>query len=59
MDPSAIAKAIDCLIEHPDEARKMGENSPKAVLSKYNWPQEEINSLIFMSQYSLRNGRLS
>jgi len=35
-----IAKAIEYLTEHPDEARKMGENGRKAVLEKYNWENE-------------------
>ena len=32
-----ISKAIRYLIEHPDEAKKMGENGKKAVMEKYNW----------------------
>jgi len=50
MDPSAIAKAINYLIEHPDEARQMGENGRKAVLLKYNWAQEEIKLIKFYEQ---------
>ncbi len=40
-NPKEIAKAIDYLIEQPDEAKKMGENGRKAVLEKYNWENEE------------------
>jgi len=40
LDPKDIAEAIKYLIEHPDEARKMGENGRKAVLEKYNWEKE-------------------
>jgi len=40
LDPKEIAEAIEYLIEHPDEARKMGENGRKAVLEKYNWENE-------------------
>lgn len=40
LDPAEIAKAIEYLIEHPDEAKKMGENGRKAVLEKYNWETE-------------------
>jgi len=40
LDPKEIAEAIEYLIEHPDEARKMGENGRKAVLEKYNWEKE-------------------
>lgn len=50
MDLLAIAKAIDYLIEHPDEARQMGENGRKAVISKYNWAQEEIKLFKFYEQ---------
>jgi len=40
-NPKEIAKAIEYLIEHPDEAKQMGENGRKAVLEKYNWEHEE------------------
>jgi glycosyltransferase involved in cell wall biosynthesis len=39
-NPEEIAKAIEYLITHPNEARKMGENGRKAVLEKYNWEKE-------------------
>jgi len=39
-NPKKIAKAIEYLIEHPNEAKKMGENGRKAVLKKYNWENE-------------------
>lgn len=39
-DPKEIAGAIQYLIEHPEEARKMGENGRKAVIEKYNWKNE-------------------
>ncbi len=37
VSPSDIANAIIYLIEHPEEAKKMGENGRKAVEEKYNW----------------------
>ncbi len=40
-DPAGIAEAIDFLLEHPDEAYRMGENGRRAVLEKYNWAVEE------------------
>jgi len=40
LKPKEIAKAIEYLIEHPDEAKKMGENGRRAVLEKYNWENE-------------------
>ncbi len=38
--PPEIARAMEYLIEHPDEARRMGENGRRAVLEKYNWEAE-------------------
>ena len=40
LNPEEIAKAVEYLIQHPDEARKMGENGRKAVVVKYNWEME-------------------
>jgi len=40
LNPTEIAGAVEYLIEHPDEARKMGENGRKAVVVKYNWEME-------------------
>lgn len=45
MDPTAIARAIDYLAQHPDEARQMGENGRRAVLERYNWSIEESKLL--------------
>lgn len=47
MDPAAIAKAIDYLVRHPEEARKMGENGRRAVLERYNWSVEEAKLIAF------------
>jgi glycosyltransferase involved in cell wall biosynthesis len=38
--PQEIAGAMEYLIEHPDEARRMGENGRRAVLEQYNWGKE-------------------
>jgi glycosyltransferase involved in cell wall biosynthesis len=38
--PREIARAMEYLIEHPDEARRMGDNGRRAVLEKYNWETE-------------------
>jgi len=40
LDPKAIAEAIEFLVTHPEEARKMGENGRRAVVTKYNWDSE-------------------
>jgi glycosyltransferase involved in cell wall biosynthesis len=45
LDPAAIAKAIDYLVQHPDEARQMGEKGRRAVLERYNWSVEEAKLL--------------
>jgi len=35
-----IARAMEHLIEHPQEAKQMGENGRRAVLEQYNWEKE-------------------
>ena len=41
LDPEAIAKAIDYLINNPVEAEQMGRNGQHAVYEKYNWNIEK------------------
>lgn len=41
LDTSAIANAIDYLIEHPSEAVELGRNGRFSVIEKYNWDIEE------------------
>jgi glycosyltransferase involved in cell wall biosynthesis len=41
LKPEEIAKAIDWLLDHPDEAEAMGKRGQKAVMEKYNWAIEE------------------
>lgn len=36
-----IASAIRYLVEHPEEARRMGENGRRAVKERFNWDVEE------------------
>lgn len=50
--PQEIAKAIDWIFQHPEEAKKMGENGRKAVLEKYNWAKEEEKLLKLYSNLS-------
>ena len=47
LDPAAIAKAIDYLVTHPQEAERMGRNGQRAVAEKYNWTLEEAKLLEF------------
>lgn len=44
-DPQAIARAIDWLVEHPEEAERMGRNGRRAVEERYNWQHEEAKLL--------------
>jgi glycosyltransferase involved in cell wall biosynthesis len=39
-DPQAHTEAILYLLDHPDEAQRMGENGRRAVEEKYNWESE-------------------
>lgn len=41
LDTRAIARAIDYLVTHPEEAEQMGRNGQKAVKDQYNWVIEE------------------
>jgi glycosyltransferase involved in cell wall biosynthesis len=41
MNPKEIARAIEQLLMHPEESRRMGENGRRAVEEKYNWEREE------------------
>jgi len=41
IDIKEIAEAIIYLLEHPEEAKKMGENGRRAVEEKYNWTEME------------------
>ena len=47
LDPVAIAKAIDYLVENPREAQRMGQNGRRAVELRYNWESEEKKLLGF------------
>jgi glycosyltransferase involved in cell wall biosynthesis len=40
MDPKAIKEAIDWIVKHPKEAKRMGSNGREAVMKFYNWEAE-------------------
>jgi glycosyltransferase involved in cell wall biosynthesis len=40
LNAKEIARAIEHLLDHPEERQKMGENGRRAVLEKYNWKKE-------------------
>ena len=44
-DADGIRTAIDYLINHPDEARRMGENGRRAIIERFNWESEEAKLL--------------
>jgi glycosyltransferase involved in cell wall biosynthesis len=52
-NPHEIASAIIYLLEHPNEAKQMGENGRKAVEEKYNWELQE-KKLIALYQELLK-----
>jgi glycosyltransferase involved in cell wall biosynthesis len=54
--PEEIAEAIEYLIKHPEEARKMGENGREAVLEKYNWEKESKKLLAIYERVLSNNG---
>lgn len=40
LNPQEIARAIQYLLAHPEEAKRMGENGRRAVLENFNWENE-------------------
>lgn len=44
-NPTAIAEAIQYLIDHPDKAEEMGKNGRRAIEQRYNWSVEECKLL--------------
>ncbi len=48
--PEQIAQAMEYLIEHPQEAKEMGERGRKAVVHKYNWEKESEHLLQIYDQ---------
>jgi len=45
LNPREIAEAIQWMIEHPEEAKAIGENGRRAAEEKYNWEFEEAKLL--------------
>lgn len=45
LKPDEIARAIDYLVENPDQAETMGKNGLVAVQQRYNWAGEEVKLL--------------
>lgn len=53
-DVGQIANAIRYLLDHPEEARKMGENGRRAVKEEFNWGVEE-QKLLALYEDILKN----
>ncbi|MFP4454136.1 MAG: glycosyltransferase [Desulfobacterales bacterium] len=51
--PDAIAEAIQCIPDHPDEAWAMGRRGRAAVEEKYNW-EREAEKMISLYERLLR-----
>jgi glycosyltransferase involved in cell wall biosynthesis len=49
-DPDDIAKAIDWMFAHPDEAEQMGRRGMIAVQEIYNWNAEKSKMLSFYEE---------
>jgi glycosyltransferase involved in cell wall biosynthesis len=54
--PTAIAEAIDWLVENPARAREMGENGSRAVRERYNWDAEQGKLLALYDELAGRAG---
>jgi len=50
-DAKDIARAIDYLLTHPEEARQMGARGQTAVVHDYNWRTEENQLLAFYGSF--------
>ena len=50
MDPAALARAIDQIIENPGRARDMGRNGEVAVNARFNWATEETKLIAFYQE---------
>lgn len=59
LNPEKIAKTVEYLIEHPEEAKRMGENGRKAVLEKYNWDSEKEKLFRLYSSLEEKNKNIS
>jgi glycosyltransferase involved in cell wall biosynthesis len=47
LDVHEVARAINYLVNHPEDAERMGRNGQRAVQQKYNWSIEELKLLRF------------
>lgn len=50
LNPQDIANAINYLVAHPEEAKRMGENGRRAIQEKFNWSIEEKKLIQFYEE---------
>jgi glycosyltransferase involved in cell wall biosynthesis len=56
-DPAAIGEAIEWVLDHPDEAQRMGANGRRAVERGYTWESERATLLeLYEELLDARNG---
>ena len=53
-----IAEAMSYLVEHPDEAREMGERGRAAVRDRLNWRVEQRELIRLYRRLAIRPGAL-
>lgn len=49
-DPDALARAIQWILDHPENAMQMGRNGRKAVLERFDWKGESRKLLALYDQ---------
>jgi glycosyltransferase involved in cell wall biosynthesis len=59
LDPSAIADAMQWLLENPGKAEAMGRRGRRAVEDRYNWSSEAQTLVRYYERFRARNGRAS
>lgn len=52
--PTSIAQAINFVIEHPEDAKRMGDNAHDAAVKHYHWGTQE--DILFQMYERLLNG---
>ena len=46
-DPDSVASAMQWILDHPEEARRMGQRGSAAIRKKYSWDREAVKLLDF------------